>query len=68
MPDAKNITVICPICKTAVPWIPEQKFKPFCSERCKLIDLDDWATESYKIPADAIDDESASDVLLNLGL
>jgi endogenous inhibitor of DNA gyrase (YacG/DUF329 family) len=42
--------VACPTCKTAVPWVAEQVFKPFCSQRCKLIDLGDWATEAHKIP------------------
>ncbi|PPD33053.1 MAG: DNA gyrase inhibitor YacG [Methylomonas sp.] len=42
--------VVCPTCKTAVPWVAEQQFKPFCSQRCKLIDLGDWATEAHKIP------------------
>jgi len=37
----------CPICKKPVPFgVP---FMPFCSERCKLIDLGDWASEKYVI-------------------
>ncbi|MGL5470595.1 MAG: DNA gyrase inhibitor YacG, partial [Shewanella sp.] len=32
------LTVNCPICKTPVEWGPQSKFKPFCSERCKMID------------------------------
>lgn len=46
----KLTLVACPICKKKVAWIESEKFKPFCSERCKLIDLGDWATEAYKIP------------------
>jgi hypothetical protein len=30
-------------------WSKESQFKPFCSERCKLIDLGDWAAENHKI-------------------
>jgi len=37
----------CPICKKAVS--PESEFYPFCSERCKLIDLGNWASEKYVI-------------------
>jgi endogenous inhibitor of DNA gyrase (YacG/DUF329 family) len=37
----------CPICKNAV--APESEFYPFCSERCKLIDLGNWASERYVI-------------------
>lgn len=44
------LMVSCPTCKAAVPWVAEQAFKPFCSQRCKLIDLGDWATEAHKIP------------------
>lgn len=47
-------TVACPTCKKAVPWTAEEKFKPFCSERCKLIDLGDWATEAHKIAGEPI--------------
>jgi len=37
----------CPICKKEV--TPESEFFPFCSERCKLIDLGNWASEKYVI-------------------
>ena len=50
--------VACPTCKTAVPWVTEQEFKPFCSQRCKLIDLGDWATEAHKIPGGPDFDQS----------
>lgn len=46
------LTVTCPTCKTPVPWVVEQQFKPFCSHRCKLIDLGDWATEAHKVPGE----------------
>jgi len=49
-PTDRTIMVACPTCKKAVPWLAEQTFKPFCSERCKLIDLGDWASEAHKIP------------------
>ena len=41
--------VDCPTCKAKVIWQPESKFRPFCSERCKLIDLGEWADEGHKI-------------------
>ncbi len=37
----------CPMCKKPVP--PGSEFLPFCSERCKLIDLGNWASEKYVI-------------------
>ncbi|MCC6868287.1 MAG: DNA gyrase inhibitor YacG [Burkholderiales bacterium] len=42
--------VACPRCGAPVPWAPQSRWRPFCSERCKLIDLGDWATERYRIP------------------
>jgi len=35
-----------------VKWTAENRWKPFCSERCKTIDLGQWAAEKYRVPAD----------------
>ncbi|MBC7781074.1 MAG: DNA gyrase inhibitor YacG [Proteobacteria bacterium] len=43
-------TVACPQCGATVEWRPENRFRPFCSERCRLIDLGAWATEDYRVP------------------
>lgn len=43
--------VRCPQCGEDAVWGPENPWRPFCSERCKLIDLGAWASESYRIPA-----------------
>jgi uncharacterized protein len=40
--------IICPICKKKTTW-EENPNKPFCSERCKLIDLGKWVSDEYKI-------------------
>lgn len=50
--------VKCPTCQAAVVWSPDALWRPFCSERCKLIDLGQWADESYRIPTD---DNQATD-------
>ena len=42
--------ISCPQCGTAAPYSPENSFRPFCSERCKMIDLGRWAAEDYRIP------------------
>ncbi len=42
--------VPCPRCGKAVEWSPASRWRPFCSERCKTIDLGAWASESYRIP------------------
>ncbi len=45
----------CPTCGKKNTWLPENTFRPFCSDRCKLIDLGEWANESRKIPGDPVD-------------
>jgi endogenous inhibitor of DNA gyrase (YacG/DUF329 family) len=40
----------CPTCKKPASFSPQNAFRPFCSERCKLIDLGAWASEEFKIP------------------
>ena len=42
--------VSCPTCGTKVEWTEANAFRPFCSERCKQIDLGAWAEEKYTIP------------------
>lgn len=42
-------TYPCPHCRKATLW-QDNPFKPFCSERCKLIDFGAWANEAYKLP------------------
>lgn len=44
-------TYPCPNCKAPVKFDKTNSFRPFCSEGCKLIDLGEWASESYKIPS-----------------
>lgn len=44
--------VKCPTCGKEIPWTEAQRWRPFCSERCKLIDLGDWADGSNAIPGE----------------
>ncbi len=46
--------VKCPQCGLLTVYKPENAFRPFCSERCRLIDLGQWASESYKIPTNEV--------------
>ncbi|MCK5709988.1 MAG: DNA gyrase inhibitor YacG [Deltaproteobacteria bacterium] len=43
-----SIKVKCPKCKKKVLW-DKNKWRPFCSQRCKMIDLGTWAKEDYRI-------------------
>ena len=49
---AKQPVVNCPQCGKEVVWNSESRYRPFCSERCKLIDLGAWANEGYRIAGD----------------
>jgi uncharacterized protein len=49
--------VKCPRCGKLVDWEGNQ-WRPFCSERCKIIDLGDWAGEEYKIPEEPVSEEN----------
>ncbi|MDH5736746.1 MAG: DNA gyrase inhibitor YacG [Gammaproteobacteria bacterium] len=51
-----SLVVDCPNCKKAVNWSPQFPYRPFCSERCKLIDLGEWASGNRYIPSDAEQD------------
>lgn len=45
--------VKCPRCGLFCIYSTDNPFRPFCSERCRVIDLGAWANESYKIPVQA---------------
>jgi len=57
------MSATCPICKTVIDAeLEAQPFRPFCSQRCKLADLDNWFSGAYRIstpmtPADLDEDE-----------
>lgn len=46
----KRIPIVnCPTCQKAVEWSERSTWRPFCSERCHLIDLGEWASEGHRI-------------------
>lgn len=46
----KSAVVNCPNCGELVTWEKSSLYRPFCSERCKLLDLGSWATNAYRVP------------------
>jgi uncharacterized protein len=52
------VTVKCPTCGRALEW-STAVFRPFCSERCRLVDLGAWFSEQHAIPEDSADAETA---------
>ena len=61
MTEAGKRVVSCPSCAKPVVWGPQNRFRPFCSARCKLIDLGQWATEQYRVPDEARKDGAEPD-------
>jgi endogenous inhibitor of DNA gyrase (YacG/DUF329 family) len=55
---APNTT--CPTCGRPVEWSEKSPWRPFCSERCKLIDLGAWASGKHAIPGEEADLEDPS--------
>jgi endogenous inhibitor of DNA gyrase (YacG/DUF329 family) len=47
--------VPCPTCQKPVEWSERSDWRPFCSERCKLIDLGAWVMEEHRIPGEEAD-------------
>lgn len=47
----------CPRCKQPIIW-ENNPYRPFCSEKCKLIDLGKWAEEKYRVPGEKINTDS----------
>ena len=58
---SKPRLVNCPRCGKGLAWEAANRFRPFCSERCKMIDLGAWASESYRIPVADSKDEPEVD-------
>jgi uncharacterized protein len=57
--------VPCPACRGPAVYHESNPWRPFCSERCRTLDLGAWASESYRVaPGESVDDttESAGDV------
>lgn len=50
-------TIKCPQCGKPAQWSPDNANRPFCSERCRLIDLGAWANEDYQIPVEKSEDD-----------
>lgn len=60
--ETKPVKLVkCPQCGKSVSWVAEERFKPFCSERCKLIDLGCWAYGEHVIPGESVGPEILTD-------
>lgn len=50
-PEGIERRVICPGCRQPTLFGPSNRWRPFCSERCRNGDLGAWANEDYRVPA-----------------
>lgn len=44
--------ISCPHCGKPKTWVADNRFKPFCSERCRMLDFDGWASDRYAIESE----------------
>ncbi|EIC30221.1 MULTISPECIES: DNA gyrase inhibitor YacG [Methylomicrobium] len=64
MPEKQvALKVKCPVCQRPLEWTADYPFRPFCSERCKLIDLGAWAAEENRISEELPDSGDTEDGL-----
>jgi hypothetical protein len=56
----------CPTCGKPTEW-QDNLYRPFCSERCKLIDFGRWANEEYRVPAEpaSVENEDEEEETVN---
>jgi len=62
MADTPPKTVRCPRCATPAPW-QGNPFRPFCSEKCRMVDLGRWAEEEYRVAAEKVDPEQLNNLI-----
>jgi endogenous inhibitor of DNA gyrase (YacG/DUF329 family) len=60
MAETRNKILRCPICRTIVPL--DSPDAPFCSDRCRVIDLGKWASGEYRISSPVLDPETMEEV------
>ena len=58
--NVKIFKVRCPRCGTPTDW-KDNPNRPFCSEKCRLVDLGRWASEEYRVPGEKVDTEESGD-------
>ena len=59
--NASPPVVIGPQCGEPTEFAPSNRYRPFCSERCRLIDLGAWASDRYRVAGDPLDGDALSE-------
>jgi len=55
------LKVACPTCKREIEWDAAAPWRPFCSDRCRLIDLGAWLSEEHAIPGEPLDEQASAE-------
>lgn len=53
-------SIACPTCRRPALW-EGNPYRPFCSERCQMVDLGNWALERYRIAGEPVNPEPSAD-------
>ena len=61
---SRPLEVACPQCRKKVVWSEKNAYRPFCSERCRLLDLGAWADGSHRIAGGPAMDETEIDEMI----
>ena len=56
-----NQLMRCPICKKPADSTPANRYRPFCSKRCQMVDLGTWAEENYRVSGTSGEDSEHPD-------
>ena len=59
-PTNKEVKVPCPSCRKLALYGPANPWRPFCSERCRSVDLGAWASEAFRVPAESPPDDDTA--------
>ncbi|WP_148254934.1 DNA gyrase inhibitor YacG [Aidingimonas lacisalsi] len=62
--STRPLEVACPQCHKKVQWTDDNPHRPFCSKRCKMLDLGAWADESHRIAGEPAMDETEIDEMI----
>jgi endogenous inhibitor of DNA gyrase (YacG/DUF329 family) len=50
--DHEPMSIACPSCGKVIRWSPDSPWRPFCSRRCRLLDLGAWIDGTHRIPGE----------------